>query len=56
MLATTLAMYLTLYFVLGAAYISTLFYMARKAGAITAAPAPALDPFSAAAPTSTTAH
>ena len=56
MLAATLAMYLTLYLVLGAAYISTLFYMARKAGAITAAPAPALDPFSAAAPTSTTAH
>ena len=52
MLATTLALYLTLYVVLGAAYVSTLFYMARKAGAITKAPAPALDPFSQATQTS----
>lgn len=45
MLATTLAMYLMLYLVLGAAYVSTLFYMARKASVVTAVPPPALSPF-----------
>ncbi len=45
MLATSLAMYLTLYVVLGAAYISTLFYMARKANTITNTPPPSLDAY-----------
>ena len=51
MLASTLAMYLLLYVVLGSAYISTLFYMARKANTITSTPPPALSPFVAAATT-----
>ena len=45
MLATSLAMYLALYVVLGAAYVSTLFYMARKARTITTNPPPALDAY-----------
>ena len=49
MLVSTLVMYLTLYVVLGAAYISTLFYMARKANTITSTPPPALSPFAASA-------
>ena len=51
MLASTLAMYLLLYVVLGSAYISTLFYMARKANTITSTPPSALSPFVAAATT-----
>ena len=51
MLASTLAMYLLLYVVLGSAYISTLFYMARKANTITSTPPPALSPFVATATT-----
>ena len=51
MLAGTLAMYLLLYVVLGSAYISTLFYMARKANAVKSTPPPALSPFVATATT-----
>ena len=51
MLASTLAMYLLLYVVLGSAYISTLFYMARKANAVKSTPPPALSPFVATAAT-----
>ena len=51
MLASTLAMYLVLYVVLGSAYVSTLFYMARNANAVKSTPPPALSPF-VATPTS----
>ena len=51
MLASTLAMYLLLYVVLGSAYVSTLFYMARKANAVKSTPPPALSPFVATATT-----
>ena len=51
MLAGTLAMYLLLYVVLGSAYVSTLFYMARKANAVKSTPPPALSPFVATATT-----
>ena len=51
MLASTLAMYLVLYVVLGSAYVSTLFYMARNANAVKSTPPPALSPFVATAAT-----
>jgi cytochrome d ubiquinol oxidase subunit I len=42
MLASTLAMYITLYFILLMTYISVLFYLARKAGSVAQNPLPQL--------------